>query len=98
MNNAFRAFTDYCLVDIEANEDRLKENVEKSVGIITAVNPHIGYEVAARIAREAILKRKSVRELCLQYDVLTEEELDLILNPYEMTNPGISGAELFDRS
>ncbi|ASS95552.1 aspartate ammonia-lyase [Peribacillus simplex] len=98
MNNAFRAFTDYCLVDIEANEDRLKENVEKSVGIITAVNPHIGYEVAARIAREAILKGKSVRELCLQYDVLTEEELDLILNPYEMTNPGISGAELFDRS
>ncbi|MDP1418066.1 aspartate ammonia-lyase [Peribacillus simplex] len=98
MNNAFRAFTDYCLVDIEANEDRLKKNVEKSVGIITAVNPHIGYEVAARIAREAILKGKSVRELCLQYDVLTEEELDLILNPYEMTNPGISGAELFDRS
>ncbi|MEW5553322.1 aspartate ammonia-lyase [Peribacillus frigoritolerans] len=98
MNNAFRAFTDYCLVDIEANEDRLRENVEKSVGIITAVNPHIGYEVAARIAREAILKGKSVRELCLQYDVLTEEELDLILNPYEMTNPGISGAELFDRS
>lgn len=98
MNNAFRAFTDYCLVDIEANEDRLKENVEKSVGIITAVNPHIGYEVAARIALEAILKGKSVRELCLQYDVLTEEELDLILNPYEMTNPGISGAELFDRS
>ncbi|QNK47547.1 aspartate ammonia-lyase [Brevibacterium sp. PAMC23299] len=98
MNNAFRAFTDYCLVDIEANEDRLKENVEKSVGIITAVNPHIGYEVAARIAWEAILKGKSVRELCLQYDVLTEEELDLILNPYEMTNPGISGAELFDRS
>ncbi|WP_342601954.1 aspartate ammonia-lyase [Peribacillus sp. FSL E2-0159] len=97
MNNAFRAFTDYCLVDIEANEDRLKENVGKSVGIITAVNPHIGYEVAARIAREAILKGKSVRELCLQYDVLTEEELDLILNPYEMTNPGIAGAELFDR-
>lgn len=72
--------------------------MEKNVGIITAVNPHIGYEVAARIAREAILKGKSVRELCLQYDVLTEEELDLILNPYEMTNPGISGDELFVRS
>ncbi|WP_132745216.1 aspartate ammonia-lyase [Scopulibacillus darangshiensis] len=97
MNNAFRAFTDYCLEGIEANEARLKEYVEKSVGIITAVNPHIGYEVAARIAREAILKGKSVRELCLLYDVLTEDELDLILNPYEMTRPGISGATLFDR-
>ncbi|SMQ73185.1 aspartate ammonia-lyase [Bacillus sp. OV166] len=97
MNNAFRAFTDYCLAGIEANEDRLKEYVEKSAGIITAVNPHIGYEVAARIAREAILNGKSVRELCLQNDVLTEEELDLILDPYEMTHPGIAGAVLFNR-
>jgi aspartate ammonia-lyase len=96
MNNGFRAFTDYCLAGIEANEDRLKEYVEKSVGIITAVNPHIGYEVAARIAREAILKGKSVRDLCLQHDVLTEKELDLILNPYEMTNPGIAGASLLE--
>ena len=71
---------------------------EKSVGIITAVNPHIGYEVAAQIAREDILNGKSIRELCLQYDVLTEEELELILNPYEMTNPGIPGSSLFDRN
>ncbi len=96
MNNAFSVFTEYCLVGIEANEEHLKSYVEKSVGIITAVNPHIGYEVAARIAREAIINGKSVRELCLLYDVLTEEELDLILNPYEMTEPGISGAALFD--
>ncbi|MEW4284944.1 aspartate ammonia-lyase [Priestia koreensis] len=97
MNNAFGVFTHHCLAGIEANEQRLKEYVEKSVGIITAVNPHLGYEVVSRIAREAILKGKSVRELCLQYDVLTEEELDLILNPYEMTNPGIAGSSLFDR-
>ncbi|CAM3799771.1 aspartate ammonia-lyase [Aeromicrobium ponti] len=98
MNNAFRSFTDYCLSGIEANEDRMKEYVEKSVGIITAVNPHLGYEVVSRIAREAILKGKSVRELCLQYDVLTEEELELILNPYEMTNPGIAGNALLNRN
>jgi len=97
MNNAFHVFTEHCLKGIEANEERLKEYVEKSVGIITAVNPHIGYEVAARIAREATLHGKSVRELCLQYDVLSEEELNLILNPYEMTNPGISGSVLFNR-
>ncbi|SMQ64203.1 aspartate ammonia-lyase [Bacillus sp. OV166] len=97
MNNAFQVFTNYCLAGIEANEERLKKYVEKSVGMITAVNPHIGYEEAARIAREAIVKGKSVRELCLLYDVLTEEELDLILNPYEMTEPGIAGASLLDR-
>jgi aspartate ammonia-lyase len=97
MNNGFRVFTDHCLAGIEANEERLKEYVDKSVGIITAVNPHLGYEVAARIAREAVITGKSVRELCLQYDVLTEEELDIILNVYEMTKPGIAGEELLDR-
>ncbi|MFC7441803.1 aspartate ammonia-lyase [Laceyella putida] len=96
MNNAFRAFTENCLAGIKANEERLKEYVEKSVGVITAVNPHLGYEVAARIAREAILTGQSVRELCLKYDVLTEEELDLILDPYEMTHPGIAGASLLN--
>ncbi|MFS0561542.1 aspartate ammonia-lyase [Terribacillus sp. 179-K 1B1 HS] len=97
MNNGFRSFTDNCLIGIEANEALLKEYVDKSVGLLTAVNPHLGYEVAARIAREAIITGKSIRELCLQYDVLTEEELDIILNPYEMTKPGIAGEELFDR-
>ncbi|MCY7685509.1 aspartate ammonia-lyase [Bacillus altitudinis] len=97
MNNGFRSFTDHCLADIEANEKRLKEYVEKSAGVITAVNPHLGYEAAARIAREAILTGQSIRDLCLQNDVLTEEELDIILNPFEMTKPGIAGAELLER-
>ncbi|QII51165.1 aspartate ammonia-lyase [Bacillus paralicheniformis] len=97
MNNGFRSFTDHCVAGIEANEKRLKAYVEKSAGVITAVNPYLGYEAAARIAREAILTGQSVRDLCLQNDVLTEEELDLILNPYEMTKPGIAGAELLNR-
>ncbi|WP_433942968.1 aspartate ammonia-lyase [Paenibacillus sp. SN-8-1] len=97
MNNSFRVFTDYCLSGIEANIDKMKEDVERSVGIITAVNPHLGYEVVSRIAREAILTGASVRALCLKYNVLTEEELNLILDPYEMTHPGIAGAEVFYR-
>ncbi|MEK5393929.1 aspartate ammonia-lyase [Margalitia sp. FSL K6-0131] len=97
MNNAFRTFTDNCLKGIQANEERMKEYVEKSAGLITAVNPHIGYEAAARIAREAILSGAPIRDLCLKYDVLTEEELNLILDPYEMTHPGIAGAELLER-
>ncbi|MEG7333146.1 aspartate ammonia-lyase [Bacillus subtilis] len=97
MNNGFRSFTDNCLKGIEANEKRLKQYVEKSAGVITAVNPHLGYEAAARIAREAIMTGQSVRDLCLQHDVLTEEELDTILNPYEMTKPGIAGKELLEK-
>ncbi|MGH1275555.1 aspartate ammonia-lyase [Bacillus cereus] len=94
MNNGFRVFREYCIEGITANEELLKQYVEKSVGIITAVNPHIGYEVASRIAREAIETGKSVRELCLEHGVLTEEELDIILDPFEMTHPEIAGASL----
>lgn len=97
MKNGFRVFTDYCVSGITANEEILKEYVERSVGLLTAVNPHIGYSMASQIAREAITTGKSIRELCLQYGVLTEEELDIILDPHEMTKPGIAGSSLLNK-
>lgn len=97
MNNVFEVFRTHAVEGIEANEERCRTYVENSVGIITALSPHLGYEVSARIAREATETGKSVRELCLIYNVLTEEELDTILDPYEMTKPGIAGASLFER-
>ncbi|OKL36027.1 aspartate ammonia-lyase [Domibacillus mangrovi] len=97
MNNGFTVFTNYCVSGIKANEDQMKHYVETSVGTITAINPHIGYETATKIAREAIVSGKSVRELCKQYSILSEEDLNQILDPYDMTNPGISGASLLDK-
>ncbi|MEW9668341.1 aspartate ammonia-lyase [Ammoniphilus sp. 3BR4] len=97
MNQGFKVFRTYCLEGIEANIERCREYVEKSVGIITALNPHLGYETAARIAREAIQTGRSVRELCLVHNVLTEEELNLILDPFEMTYPGIAGSSLLEK-
>ncbi|MBB3126206.1 aspartate ammonia-lyase [Paenibacillus rhizosphaerae] len=94
MNQGFRVFREHCIEGIQANVERCREYVENSVGIITALNPHLGYEVVSRIAREAITTGKSVRELCLLYNVLTEEELNIILDPYQMTNPGIAGEAL----
>ncbi|WP_163873021.1 aspartate ammonia-lyase [Paenibacillus favisporus] len=94
MNQGFRVFREHCVEGIQANVERCREYVENSVGIITALNPHLGYEVVSRIAREAITTGKSVRELCLLYNVLTEEELNIILDPYQMTNPGIAGEAL----
>ncbi|SCW35795.1 aspartate ammonia-lyase [Paenibacillus tianmuensis] len=96
MSQVFKVFKTYCLDGIQANIDHCKEYVERSVGVITALNPHLGYEPVARIAREAIETGRSVRELCLLYDVLREDELNLILDPYEMTNPGIAGASLLE--
>lgn len=97
MKQGFHVFRIHCVEGIEANVERCREYVENSVGIITALNPHLGYEVVSRIAREAITTGKSVRELCLLYNVLTEEELDIILDPYQMTQPGIAGESLLNR-
>ena len=96
MDNVFNVFNHYCLSGIVANEETMKHYVETSVGIITAVNPHIGYETASQIAKEALETGRPVRELCLEKGVLTEEELDIILHPEEMTEPGISGKQLLD--
>jgi aspartate ammonia-lyase len=78
---------------ITANTERMKAYVDQSVGVITAINPHVGYETAAQIAREANLTGKPVRELILRDKVLTKEQLDAILDPFEMTKPGIAGAK-----
>lgn len=97
MKNVFEVFRKHCVEGIKANESQTKEYVERSVGLITAINPHIGYEQASKIAKEALETGKSVRELCLKHQVLTEQELDKILDPYEMTKPGISGIELLKK-
>ena len=97
MTNVFKVFREYLLKDLKANPERMKAYVENSVGIITALNPHIGYKNAAKIAKEAIETGKPVRELILRDKILSEKDLDIILNPIEMTSPGISGAKLLKK-
>lgn len=94
MKNVFTVFREHCLSGITANQERMEAYVNNSVGVITAINPHVGYETAASIAREAIVSNRPVREIVLERGVLTEGELDTILHPFEMTNPGIAGKEL----
>lgn len=89
---------DNCISGITANVERCRNQVLESVGIITALCPHVGYEAAAVIAKEAIDTGVSVKELILRDKLLTEEELDIILNPYSMTEPGISGENLLNKS
>ncbi|KXH84131.1 aspartate ammonia-lyase [Sporosarcina sp. HYO08] len=97
MTNVFTAFQNYCLDGIRPNVENMEAYVNKSVGIITAINPHVGYEVSSMIAAEALETGRPIRELCLEKGILTEEELDIILHPEGMTNPGISGKELLER-
>ena len=91
---AVRTFVDNCVSGITANETRCRYLVENSVGIITAICPHVGYQVAADIAKKALKTGESVRELILKEGLLTEDALSQILNPVNMTEPGISGKEL----
>ena len=94
LSNAAMTFADNCVSGITANEDRCQEYVDSSVGVITALCPHIGYARAEKIAKKALAEKIPVRELILQEHMLTEKELNLILDVYDMTNPGISGKEL----
>ncbi len=95
LKNVLTAFTEKCVKGIRANVERCSSLVENSVGIITAINPHVGYEKASQIAKKAIETGRPVREIVLQEGVLTGEELDVILNANEMTQPGIAGKQLF---
>ncbi|ELK47748.1 aspartate ammonia-lyase [Halobacillus sp. BAB-2008] len=89
MKNGFGVFTDYCVKDIKANDMVMKNNVENSIGIITALNPYIGYEKASEIARKALRTGQTIRNICLEEGVLTELELNRILDTHKMTSPGI---------
>ncbi|MDY3919186.1 MAG: aspartate ammonia-lyase [Candidatus Limivivens sp.] len=91
---AVHTFVDNCVTGITANENRCRYLVENSVGVITAICPHVGYQKAADIAKRAIKSGESVRTLILQEGLMTEEELNSILDPVSMTEPGISGKEL----
>ena len=94
---AVRTLVDNCISGITANEERCRNMVEGSVGIITAICPYVGYEKAANIAKEAIKTGKSVRELILRDKLLTGEQLDIILDPISMTEPGISGIKKMEQ-
>ena len=88
---AVQTFVDNCVKGITANETRCRYFVENSVGIITAICPYVGYQKAAEIAKEAIKTGESVRKLIIEQGILTEEQMDEILDPVQMTEPGISG-------
>ena len=85
--NAASAFTDRCLKDMEANREACEAAVEKSLALATGLNPLVGYEQAAALAKEAFATGKTIRELCREKKLLPEEQLDKALDPWRMTRP-----------
>jgi len=94
LTNGVRVFTERCVRGIEADEERCRAWVEDSMGISTALNPYVGYEAAAKVVREAMVTGKSIRQIVRERGLLSEEELEEVLSPRGMTEPGVRGKRL----
>lgn len=81
------AFIDFCAAEMEANEDACVASVEKSLSMVTSLNPHIGYEKAASLAKQAFKTGKTIRQLCEEQQILPAETLRSALDPWSMTEP-----------
>jgi fumarate hydratase class II len=79
-----RSFTDNCIVGIQANRDRLAELVGKSLMLVTALNPHVGYDNAAKIAKTAYAQKKTLKQVAAELGILSEEDYDRLIKPEEM--------------
>ncbi len=84
-------FATLCVKGISANEQRCREYAENSMSIVTVLNPHIGYQRAAKVAQQYLRSGKSIREILLEDGVMTEKELDELFDLRKLTEPGIHG-------
>ncbi|MFZ2341121.1 MAG: class II fumarate hydratase, partial [Bacteroidales bacterium] len=82
-----RVFNDFCVAGIEPNMERIEENLKNSLMLVTALNNHIGYENAAKIANEALTNNLTLKEAALKLRLLTEEQFEEWVVPAEMIHP-----------
>jgi len=87
LHDATRSFVEFCISGIELNREQIDEHVKHSLMLVTALNPHIGYDKAAQVAKNAHKKKISLRESAIELGFLTGEEFDQKVDPEEMTHP-----------
>ena len=87
IGDACRSFNDHCVVGIEPNLERIEENLNNSLMLVTALNPHIGYDNAAKIAKKAYAENTSLKEAALKLGLLTEQQFDEWVVPRDMIGP-----------
>jgi aspartate ammonia-lyase len=96
LTSGCRQFARECVAGIEADVERCAALLEQSSAMATPLAPYIGYALAAAIAKEAVATGRTIRELVLEKGVFPQEELDQILDPHELTEPGIAGGFRFE--
>ena len=87
ISDACESFTDNCVVGIEANKGNIKKYLENSLMLVTALNPHIGYDNAAKVAKKAHAENKTLKETVVELGLLTAEKFDEVVRPEKMIGP-----------
>ncbi len=82
--NGIKIFIKDCVRDITVNSTQCKTNLDRSVGIVTALCPHIGYTKAAKLAKRALKENKNIRDIVIAENIMSAEEIDIILDPNNM--------------
>ena len=84
LSEAMVSFNNHCVAGIKANREKMKHNLYNSLMLVTALNPHIGYENAAKTAKLAYQENISLKEACLKLGFLTAERFDEVFHPEQM--------------
>lgn len=87
LSDGMNSFHDKCAVGIEPNKETIQENLSNSLMLVTALNPHIGYENAAKIAKLAHKEGLTLKEAALKLELLTEEQFNEMVKPEDMVKP-----------
>jgi fumarate hydratase class II len=87
LSAACSSFTDHLVVGIQADREQIQHFLTNSLMLVTALNPHIGYDNAAKVAKKAYTERKTLRQACVELGFLTDEEFDQLVRPEEMIGP-----------
>ena len=87
LHDATHSFVEFCISGIELNREQIEEHLKHSLMLVTALNPHIGYDKAAQVAKNAHKKKISLRESAIELGYLTGEQFDAMVIPEEMTHP-----------
>ena len=89
--DACRSFTEHCVIGIQPNREQIAQYVERSLMLVTALNPYIGYDNAAKVAKKAFTERKTLRQAAIELGLLTGEQFDRIVRPEQLLGPTRSG-------
>ena len=95
LTNMSRVFAEFCVTGIEANRERAADLMEHSSALSTPLAPYLGYALAAEISKQAVRERRTIREIVIERGIFTAEELDELLAPHELTEPGVAGGFRF---